>query len=47
MNDIIQSLNETYNFDSGLSGNLLGSFKIISFKNGEVITKDVLKEGLG
>lgn len=32
-----------YNFDSELSGNFIGNFKICSFKNGEIITKDVLK----
>jgi len=25
----------------------LGKFKVCSFKNGEIITKDVIKEGLG
>ena len=44
MNDIVSQLHETYNFDSGLSGNFLGNFKVCSFKNGEVISKDVLRE---
>jgi hypothetical protein len=40
-------LHETYNFDASLSDNFLGNFKICSFKNGEIVTKDVLIEGLG
>lgn len=47
LNEIMKTLHETYNFDSGLSGNFLGNFKLCSFRNGEIITKDVLKEGLG
>lgn len=47
LNEIMKSLHETYNFDAGLSDNFLGNFKICSFKNGEIVTKDVLKEGLG
>lgn len=47
LNEIMKTLHETYNFDSDLSDNFLGNFKVCSFKNGEIITKDVLKEGLG
>ena len=47
MNDIVSQLHETHNFDSGLSGNFLGNFKVCSFKNGEVISKDVLRAGMG
>jgi flagellin-specific chaperone FliS len=36
MNEIFQSLNETYNFDTNLSENMLGNFKICNFKNGEI-----------
>ena len=47
LNEIMKTLHETYNFDSDLSDNFLGNFKLCSFKNGEIITKDVLSEGLG
>lgn len=36
-----------YNFDPALSGNFIGHFKICSFKNGDIVTKDVLKAGMG
>jgi len=47
MNEIFKVLNDTYNFDTKLSGNILGNFKICEFKNGEIISKEILKEGLG
>jgi hypothetical protein len=47
ISEIFASLNETYNFDSNLSGNFLGNFKICEFKNGEIITKEVLAKALG
>lgn len=47
LNEIVKSLHETYNFDANLSDNFLGNFKICSFKNGEIVTKDVLMQGLG
>lgn len=47
MNEIFKTLNETYNFDSNLSDTFLGKFKICEFKNGEVISKEILKVGLG
>jgi hypothetical protein len=47
MAEIFVTLNEAYNFDSKLSGNYLGNFKICEFKNGEVITKKVLAMGIG
>jgi hypothetical protein len=47
MNEIFKALNDTYNFDSNLGGNMLGKFKICEFKNGEIISKEVLKEGIG
>lgn len=47
MNILIKRLHDTYNFDSELSGNFMGNFKICSFNNGEIISKDILKEGLG
>jgi len=47
LNEIIKTLHDTYSFDENLSENLLGKFKVCSFKNGEIITKDVIKEGLG
>lgn len=47
MNEIFQTINQTYNFDQNLSDNILGKFKICEFKNGEIFEKDVLKEGMG
>lgn len=43
MNEIFKTLNEAYNFDKNLSGNNLGNFKICEFKNGELISKEVLQ----
>lgn len=42
MNEIFTSLNETYNFDSNLSENSLGQFKICNFKNGEINESEIL-----
>jgi hypothetical protein len=36
MNEIFQSLNQTYNFDEKMSENLMGTIKIVNFKNGEI-----------
>ena len=47
MNEIFQSLNETYNFDTKLSENILGSLKICNFKNGEINSKEILDLGVG
>lgn len=47
MNEIFKVINQTYNFDTNLSENVLGKFKICEFKNGEIFEKDVLKEGMG
>ena len=47
INEIFAALNESYNFDEKLFGNFLGGFKICEFKNGEIITKEVLSKGIG
>lgn len=47
MNEIFTSLNETYNFDSKLSENSLGLFKICNFKNGEINEQEVLEMAVG
>mmetsp|Transcript_17511 Transcript_17511/g.29500 ORF Transcript_17511/g.29500 Transcript_17511/m.29500 type:complete len:320 (-) Transcript_17511:237-1196(-) len=47
MNEIFRALNESYNFDPKLSENSLGRFKICEFKNGEIVTKQVLQAALG
>ena len=47
MNEIFQSLNEMYNFDTKLSENQLGNFKIINFKNGEINEQQLLDLAIG
>ena len=47
MNEIFKAIHDTYNFDNSLSGTFLGNFKICICQNGEIITKEILKAGLG
>lgn len=47
MNEIFVSLNEAYNFSPNLSNNFLGKFKMMHFKDGQIITSRVLEKGLG
>lgn len=47
INKIIKALHDTYNFDENISNNCIGNFKICEFNDGEIIVREVVKEGIG
>jgi hypothetical protein len=47
MNKIFKTLHDTYNFDEKMSNNCIGNFKICEFSDGEILVREVVKEGIG
>jgi hypothetical protein len=47
MNKIFKTLHDTYNFDENISNNCIGNFKICEFSDGEILVREVVKEGVG
>lgn len=45
MNEIFKSLNVQYN--SSQKNQFLSDFKVCEFKNGEIVSKEVLQAGIG
>jgi hypothetical protein len=47
MNKIFKTLHDAYNFDEKISNNCIGNFKICEFSDGEILVREVVKEGIG
>jgi len=47
MNKIFKTLHDAYNFDEKISNNCIGFFKICEFSDGEILVREVVKEGIG
>lgn len=47
MNEVIQSIHNKYAFDKSQDYKFISQLKVLESKNGELISKDILKAALG